>query len=546
MSIRITIEQKTELKPQLKQKIRLTPQLEAEMKILMMPIEELEEKIITEAQENPFIEVEWEDREEEIKIEEEKEIEDKNELMREGEEQNILQQNILQDEQNMLQREEDEQDELQMEIFENFEELSNPHIKNPEIREYIRDIEANIPSDESIDDKIISQIEAKFEDKRKTIALAILNEIDEKGYIAVPIEQIIEKLRGFGIETNYLEVEEVRRTIMNDIEPPGLASKDPYEFLMLMLKKKEIASSLAQEITKEKILELMTKYGRLVDEVYMLGDKKQKKEFLSALQAKVDYEEPNIRKIRELIESDIPPYPTFEFKSPEYSLEKIKADVEVFEDKGKIYVLVNAPKINFINLLSEDGEEKEIFQLSWYIKSRKGIQGEKKKKIDDLVWRAKVLYEGVKMRRDMLEKACKVIFSKQIEFLKTGDEKTIKPLTLKNISDECSISEGSISKTIKGKYVKTPHGIFPIKKFLSVGVGENKKISQKHILQEMAEIIRNEDRQNPISDSEIAKILERKLGVKIARRTVVKYRQKLGIKNVEERKKLYAELLLKK
>jgi RNA polymerase, sigma 54 subunit, RpoN/SigL len=102
----------------------------------------------------------------------------------------------------------------------------------------------------------------------------------------------------------------------------------------------------------------------------------------------------------------------------------------------------------------------------------------------------------------------------------------------------CGISKSTIDRAIINKYVRTPYGIFELKRFLSRGFSKGEiKVSREAVMTEIKNMIENEDPQNPLSDSQIAEKLKEKFGIDISRRTVVKYRKILGIPQIEERRK---------
>ena len=136
-------------------------------------------------------------------------------------------------------------------------------------------------------------------------------------------------------------------------------------------------------------------------------------------------------------------------------------------------------------------------------------------------------------------KVAKSIVDKQRDFFDFGVE-YMKPLTLRDIAEELGIHESTVARVVKNKYMQTPRGVFELKYFFSskLATSSGIDVSAMAVKEKIKKIIENENRQKPYSDSEIVKIL-RSQGIKIARRTVAKYREELGIESSSKRKLYY-------
>jgi len=114
----------------------------------------------------------------------------------------------------------------------------------------------------------------------------------------------------------------------------------------------------------------------------------------------------------------------------------------------------------------------------------------------------------------------------------------LKPLTLQQIADMVGLHPSTVSRVVNGKYVQTPHGLFPMKFFFSSGLGSSKgEVSAKSVMDRIRELVEGEDPHNPLSDDQISKKLKEE-GIEVARRTVAKYREKLGIPAARFRRRL--------
>ncbi|RMD47326.1 MAG: RNA polymerase sigma-54 factor, partial [Aquificota bacterium] len=168
--------------------------------------------------------------------------------------------------------------------------------------------------------------------------------------------------------------------------------------------------------------------------------------------------------------------------------------------------------------------------------SNKNLPPETKAFLDEKLQKARGIIDAIKQRRENLYKITKAIVNRQKDFLRKGKE-YIKPLTLKDIAEEVGLHESTISRTVNSKYVQTEQGIFPLKAFFSTKLQSSSgDVSSEKVKYMIAELIENEDKSKPLSDQAIVNILKDK-GIKIARRTVTKYREELGIPDSRTRRR---------
>ncbi|MFQ5870240.1 MAG: RNA polymerase factor sigma-54, partial [Candidatus Zixiibacteriota bacterium] len=222
--------------------------------------------------------------------------------------------------------------------------------------------------------------------------------------------------------------------------------------------------------------------------------------------------------------ASLEPKPGRQFSSmkPEY----VVPDVTVEETDGKYRVFVNdySPKLKlntyYRNMLNSGGslpgETRE------YIRS----------KIQSAVW----LLESIERRRRTILKVTESIFEVQRDFLEKGPG-YLRPLTLREIADMVGVHEATVSRVTRNRYVQTPRGVFELKSFFNSGIStESGRMASSASVKEMIkDMIGNEDPQNPLSDEGVKLRLNQK-GIKIARRTVAKYRAELNIPPSSKRK----------
>ena len=149
---------------------------------------------------------------------------------------------------------------------------------------------------------------------------------------------------------------------------------------------------------------------------------------------------------------------------------------------------------------------------------------------------AKFIIKSISNRNITILNVCNEIFKRQSKFLNDGDI-GIVPMTLKEISNSLDIHESTVSRATNNKYVQTPRGVYELKYFFSseLSTDTGKMVSSKAIMKMIDEIIKNEDKMKPSSDSQISKYFEDQ-GISVARRTVTKYRERLNIEKSTERR----------
>jgi RNA polymerase sigma-54 factor len=166
----------------------------------------------------------------------------------------------------------------------------------------------------------------------------------------------------------------------------------------------------------------------------------------------------------------------------------------------------------------------------------KRLDSESREYIQKKIQSARWLIESIEQRRNTLLKVARAIIEHQKEFLDKGPE-YIEPLKMQQIADRVGVHVTTVSRAVDDKWVQTPRGIFPLKRFFGGGTitADGDEIAWDTIKQKLLEIIAKEDKQDPLSDEQIVDEMERQ-GLKVARRTVTKYRQNLHIPSSRQRK----------
>ncbi|OMH40813.1 RNA polymerase factor sigma-54 [Desulfurobacterium indicum] len=335
----------------------------------------------------------------------------------------------------------------------------------------------------SLRDRLLKQASLEFEKEDFEVARFIIDNLDRKGFLAVSVEEIARFL-----SVPVCKVESVRKRILH-FDPVGCASLSLIECLKVQ----------AEE------LGIDDKFLKAIDELELL--RKNRKRFLE----KTGLTEGELEKFLAVLKH-LDPQPGIEVETV-----RITPDLIVYLENGKPVVKILKTKtfnfrINSSYLRSADTEKL-------------------KKYLNEKYQRALNLKKAIEQRNATLKAIAEVVFSHQIEFLKHG-ESAIKPLSYREIAGRLSIHESTISRAVKDKFVETPFGVYPFKIFFKRSVsGTSVDVIKKAI----KEIIESEDKKKPLSDSKIAQLLGKR-GIKIARRTVAKYREEMGIPGAFERK----------
>ena len=315
----------------------------------------------------------------------------------------------------------------------------------------------------------------KIETKIKEICIFIINNLNKKGYLELSKIEIKDIL-----EVSDKELEEAF-DIIHNLEPYGVGAYSLEECLKIQLK--------AKMIIDKKLFLFIDNY------LYFLADKKY-----NLIKEKLNINDDILFSYIDIIKS-LNPIP-----SRGYSVGKVKKiipDILVGIKEDDVFYEINKASIPQINI-------KDKVNVKYY------------KKINEIV-------SCIERRFETLDKIMKIIINKQKEFF-TSQGKKINTLKISDIANELNLSSSTVSRAVKEKYIKTDFGIISLRKLFNLDSAVF--LHQQKIL----EYIENENKENPISDQDIVNLLE-KDGIKIARRTVTKYREKLGYKSSHERKK---------
>jgi RNA polymerase sigma-54 factor len=335
----------------------------------------------------------------------------------------------------------------------------------------------------------------------RALAEYIVHNLDESGYLHLPLADVV---RDFGGDASMAEAETALRLVQK-LDPPGVGARDLRECLLLQL---------TPEIPCRDVLHVLISNH--------LDDLQQNR--LPAIEKKSGIDLETIKEALEhLRRLDPKPGARYAPANAQYVLPDLI--VEPDEHGGYEVRLVDdhTPQLSISKHYQRLLKNKQADPAA-----REFIQ----KKIQSARW----LIESIEQRRNTLLKVARAIIDHQKDFLDKGPE-YIEPLKMQQIADRVGVHVTTVSRAVDDKWVQTPRGIFPLKRFFGGGTttADGEEVAWDTIKQKLLEIIAKEDKLNPLSDEEIVEQLGQS-GFPVARRTVTKYRKALRIPSSRQRK----------
>ncbi len=356
-------------------------------------------------------------------------------------------------------------------------------------------------------------------DTEYAIAEFLVGSIDNSGYIRRDLVDLVDDLAfTYNIVTTEEKVSEVLKKTIHYLEPTGVGARNLKECLIIQLKNKE----------KTRIRSLAIKILETAFDNYV-------KKHYKKLQEKFNISNTDLKKVNiEIIKLN--PKPGSSYASSNKIAEQIVPDFTIKIIDGKLDLSLNSrnsPELyiskKYKNIL------KGYQETPTKSKNQKDNVLFIKQKLDSAKW----FIESIKQRQQTLLTTMNSIMDYQKEYFLTGDEHNLKPMILKDIADKINMDISTVSRVANSKYVSTPYGTKLIKKFFSESMKNDKgeEVSTKEIKNILKTIIEKEDKKKPLTDEKIVAILKEK-GFPIARRTISKYREQLGILVARLRKKI--------
>jgi RNA polymerase sigma-54 factor len=475
-----------------RQQLVMTPKLQQALKLLQMPAIELQQMLKQEIMENPLLE-EIDDLEETQEAEERQEESEK-----EREEEKAQEEAESPKEDERLDEGEAGAETVDWdEYFNHGFELGQAGEE-----ETHEDFFEKVPvAKQTFTDQLTSQLRIATDDE-KILAIGdyIVGSLDESGYLTGDVEEVA---MTFGVSVE--EVDAVLE-IIQSFDPPGVGARNLQECLLLQLRARSLQDSLAAKIIRDHFDEF-----------------KQKKYLEIAKKLRISIQE--VQHQCKLI-ATLDPKPGLEVvaEDPKYVI----PDLIVENVDGKYVVYLNDKNIPRLRVSQSYHDE--------LLKDTRDSDKETREFINSRLKSARWLIQTIEQRRRTMVKVMESIVRKQREFLEKGTA-YLRPLTLNQVASEINMHESTVSRVTTNKYVQTPRGVFELKFFFSSSLGteDGGEVSAKSAKDKIRRIIERENARSPLSDQKIADMLKKE-GLNIARRTVAKYREQLGILPARMRK----------
>lgn len=499
-----------------KQQQKLSPQQIQVIKMLEIPTVELDTRIKEEIEANPALEVddtdEPDDNQEKL---------DSNETDSDSDSDNGNDDDFSSNDDDGSPSETDKNDEFDIDDYFNEDEYSNYKysVNNTSPDQENKDIPFS--GENSFQENLKSQLGLlNLSEDDMAIADFIIGNIDEDGYLRRDLESISDDI--LLLQNKSVSVEDLQRILsaIQTLDPAGIGATSLQECLLLQLERKR---RTPETVTAKAIL------ANYYEEF-------TKKHFLK-IQQGLEIEEDDLKAAMDVI-LKLNPKPGND-TSDSYAKtinQTIIPDFVLENQNGEMVISINsrnAPNLKvsktYVNMLqdykptpSSNKQDREAFDFI-------------KQKLDSAKW----FIDALKQRNVTLLSTMQVIFDFQKEFFTTGDETKLKPMILKDIADRTGLDISTISRVANSKHIQTPYGVYPLKYFFSEGLQteSGEEASSRQIKQILQDTINEEDKKKPYTDEQLAEVLKTK-GYIIARRTIAKYREQLGLPVGRLRKEL--------
>ncbi len=374
----------------------------------------------------------------------------------------------------------------------------------PTISREVPSLEATLKSETSLAEHLLWQLSLTVHDElEKQIGTYLIGNIDDDGYLQCQTEEVA---MVFGVEEEQISVV---LEVIQSFDPPGVGARDLQESLLIQLHHLELDDSLAWKIVQQYLSQLDERYFQKIAKSFGVT--------INDVIAAVGL-------IRTL-----DPKPGSRFNSPR--VEYIVPDVVVVKVDDDYQVILN-----------EDGMPSLRINALYQnvLRQNDGMQSDTREYLEEKFRSAIWLMKSVEQRRQTLLRVTKSLCKFQREFLDKGLA-YLKPLVLKDVADDIGMHESTVSRVTTNKYVYTPQGVFELKFFFHSGLEslDGDAMSSVSVKDIIRKAVAAEDARKPLTDQQLVMILEAK-GVKIARRTIAKYRQELHIAPASRRKRLFS------
>lgn len=481
--------QKLSLQQKMLQK--LSPQQIQVIKLLEIPIMQLEQRIKKELEENPILELTSDSPSDESTAQDEEHDND------------------------------NDNDEFSLEDYMDEDDIPEYRLSANNYSKDDKQIDVPFSAGTSFHESMHEQLGmADLNETQRKLAEYIIGNIDEDGYLRRDLLSISDDLAfNLNLDVSEKELAEILETIQ-DFDPPGIGARNLQECLLLQIQRKKgtPATCLAMKIIDENFEEFTRKHYDKILKKFEISEEELKEAIAEILK--------------------LNPKPGSSYSNPlSKSNQVIVPDFILENNDGELQLSLNQRNVPDLRMNSH-----YMDMLRSYTENKKNISRDQKdamlfvkQKLDSAKW----FIDAIRQRHHTLLVTMSEIIDFQKEYFQEGDETKLRPMILKDIADRTGLDISTISRVSNSKYIQTNFGIFPLKYFFSEGMQKDngEEVSTREIKKILEDCISGEDKRRPLTDDRLAQILKEK-SYPIARRTVAKYREQLGIPVARMRKEL--------
>lgn len=356
-------------------------------------------------------------------------------------------------------------------------------------------------------------------EEEKQLSEYIIGNIDDDGYLRRDLLAISDDL-AFNMNLDIPEEKLLKILLeIQQFDPPGVGARDLRENLLIQLnRKKNRDLALAKTIIKDFFTEFTKKHYSKIQIKLELSDDELKQGIDQILKLNPkpgsSYSNPLNKSNQHIV--------------PDFILDNIDGDLNLSLNQRNVpNLIINDTYLSMLHAMGENHKKKN--------KNNKEAMFFVKQKLDSAKW----FIDAIRQRQTTLLLAMSEIINYQKEYFQEGDETKLRPMILKDIAERTNLDISTISRVSNSKYIQSHFGIYPLKYFFSEGLqkDDGEEVSTREIKTILQECIDIEDKRKPLTDEKLAQILKKK-SYNIARRTVAKYREQLGIPVARLRKEL--------
>lgn len=458
----------THLGQNLSQQQRLSPQLQQSLNILQAPVFELRQMVEQEMQQNPVLEMESP----EISLEDSTSESDLND---DGFDEEFSRLSAM--------------DEEWRDYLQQSASRSPRTSEDEEKRQFLFD---SLTSPTTLQDHLIQQLSmADCTREVRALAEMLIGSLDDRGFLQAPLGDISLQQR-----LPLLDLQ-AAAAIIQSLDPPGVGAENLRECLLLQLARQGREHSLESRIVAGYLDDLARRrFPQVARKLSVpLSEISRAAEHIATLNPR--------------------PASAFSQAPQQY----ISPDVHVERSNGSYHITLNdeqLPRLRISNLYKD---------LMSNAASREEVRGY----IRDKIRSGKFLIRSIQQRQQTIQRIAEEIVARQQDFFDQGPAQ-LKPMNMSQVADVVGVHETTVSRAISGKYIATPHGVYELRYFFTSGVDTESgvQVSNTSVKSTLAEIVKSEDPSHPWSDEDLVRQLALQ-GVKLARRTVAKYREELNI-----------------